>query len=164
MQASKEKLLKVLIQGRLDSYVSKNEHYNPYLRSDLYKWHFEKTIAGFRFSDSYRGFNPYGGVEYVYFEAGQLPLWSCDYVGYVIKDIGLKEGEVYHFLKEARGKQLKECNDDFFSDYEYGRDDLVYKLLFQERNNEVLEKADIYYRDHLIAQHIASGQFKRDCF
>lgn len=164
MQDSKENLLNVLIQGRLDCYVSKNDHYNPYISSDLYKWHFEKTIDGFRFSDSYRGFNPYGGVEYVRFEGDKLPLWSCDYVGYVIKDTGLKDGEVYHFLKEARGKHLKECNGDLFSDYEYGRDGLFYKLLFQEKNNELLEKADIYYRDHLIAQHIASGKFKRDSF
>lgn len=159
---TKEQLIKVLIQGRFDCYVSKNKDYNPYVSSDLYEWHFEKMIDNYRFTDSYRGFNPYGGVEYVYIGEDSMPVWSCDYVGYVINNNLFTEGEIYSFLKEARGKHLKECNGDLFNYFEYSRDDLFYKVLFQGINNEVLEKVDIYYKNCLIAQHVASGKIRKE--
>ena len=162
MKDTKEKLIKVLIQCRLDCYVSKNEKYNPYIKSDLYDWHFEKIIGDLRFTDSYRGFNPYGGVEYVFVKGDSLPVWSCDYVGYVINQRTFNENEIYGFLKEARGKHLLECGGNLFSNYEYKLDNLFYKLLYQEKNNEVLEKVNIYYKDCLIAQHIASGKIRKE--
>lgn len=51
----------------------------------MYDLKFKLEIGDLIFTDSYRGFNPYSGVEYVY-EKDNIPVWSCDYVGYVDKD------------------------------------------------------------------------------
>lgn len=158
MTELREELMKTLIQGRLDSYVSKTNDYNPYVRSDIYDWYFEKRLGELVFTDAYRGFNPYNGLEYLYRNGNSIPIWSCGYVGYVNHESKLNESEVYGFLKEGRRKHLEECGGKLFSDFDYRRDDLRYILIFQEKDNEILEKVDIYHFDRLIAQHIAAGK------
>ena len=99
---SKEKLIKILIKGRYECYVLKDSSYNPYTKSVLYDWDFKLEIDDMIFTDSYRGFNPYSGVEYVYNKDNNIPVWSCDYVGYVNQDANVSSEEIYKFLKEAR--------------------------------------------------------------
>jgi hypothetical protein len=52
-----------LITGRMECYIKKSPSYNPYTKSDLYDWTFKLETDDLIFTDSYRGFNPYSGVE-----------------------------------------------------------------------------------------------------
>jgi hypothetical protein len=78
---SQDKLMQILIKGRYECYIKKSADYNPYKKSVLYDWEFKTEIYGFIFTNSYRGFNPYSGVEYVYPAGSDVPIWFCDYVG-----------------------------------------------------------------------------------
>ena len=131
---SKEELMHLLIIGRNECYIRKNSEYNPYVKSDLYDWEFKIEVNGFIFTDSYRGSNPYSGVEYVYIIGNDVPIWSCDYVGYVVPNSGISADKVYEFLKEARGAHLINCNGNLFSNYQYGNDMLRYKNTFPRGN------------------------------
>lgn len=103
---SKEKLIETIIKGRYEGYVKKSSAYNPYTKSILYDWDFRLEIDDLIFTDSYRGFNPYSGVEYIYDKDNSIPIWSCDYVGYVNQANNVSSAEIYMFLKEARGNHL----------------------------------------------------------
>ncbi|HBR01011.1 MAG TPA: hypothetical protein DD738_00165 [Ruminiclostridium sp.] len=105
---SVDELMRMLIKGRLECYVKKSSTYNPYTKSVLYDWGFKLQIGDLLFTDSYRGFNPYSGVEYIYENNNNIPIWTCDYVGYVNSCVSGEE--VYRLLKEARKNYLKNCN------------------------------------------------------
>ena len=101
-------LIEVLIKGRIECYVKKSSAYNPYSPGQIYDWDFKLSWGDYLFSDSYRGFNPYSGVEYIYYKERSEPIWSCDYVGYALAGAGVSEKEIYGFLKQGRGKHLLE--------------------------------------------------------
>lgn len=154
------RIIQTIIKGRKLCYVRKTEKINPYVKSDNdYDWTFEQKNELYRFTDSYRGFNPYSGVEVVYSNNYNRIIWTCDYVGYVLSESLEKPSKTYAFLKTARGKHLEECEGVFFSNFEFKNDMFLYKLLFECNGNSVLEKADIFHEEKLIAQHVASGIF-----
>jgi hypothetical protein len=157
---SKEKLIKVLIKGRHECYVRKNSSYNPYVKSVLYDWDFKLEIDDMIFTDSYRGFNPYSGIEYVYRKGHSIPIWLCDYVGYVNLDANVSSERIYKFLKEARGNHLKNCSDNLFSNYTYGNDLFKYKTRFQGDVNSSLQIENVYYENLLVAQQMTAGRLK----
>ena len=157
---SKEKLMKILIEGRRESYVKKSPVYNPYTKSVLFDWEFELETDDLIFTDSYRGFNPYSGVEYVYEKGSEVPAWSCDYVGYVNQDCGVSSGEIYSFLKEARGNHLDTCGGDLFSNHSYEYGDFKYETVFQGDVHSLLQVENIFYKNLLAAQQISAGRSK----
>lgn len=157
---SKEDLMQLLIKGRYECYVRKSAEYNPYVNSDIYDWEFKIEINGFVFTDSYRGFNPYSGVEYVYISGNNIPIWSCDYIGYVVPDTGIPAGKVYEFLKEARGAHLLNCNGNLFLDYQYYNGVLQYKTNFQGNASALLQMENFYCDDKLVAEQMTAGRLK----
>jgi len=158
---SKEELMQLLIKGRYECYIMKSSDYNPYKKSILYDWDFKVQIGNFVYTDSYRGFNPYSGVEYIYKVGEDIPLWFCDYIGYVNENMGVATEMVYGFLKEARGSHLVNCNGNLFSDYQYENEVLRYETYFQGDINSLLQKEKFFYGDNLIAQQITAGRLKK---
>ncbi|WP_041736799.1 DUF5680 domain-containing protein [Caldicellulosiruptor acetigenus] len=112
-------LQKVIIEGRLSCYVKKTKDFNPYIKSDVYDWEFKKEINQYIFKDSYRGFNPYAGVEIIIEKESNKVVWICDYVGYVLDTCPIDANQVYDFLKEARGKHLVECKFNLFLNFTF---------------------------------------------
>jgi hypothetical protein len=157
---TEEKLMKSLIKGRHDCYVKKNSLYNPYKKSELYDWDFKLEINDLIFTDSYRGFNPYSGVEYVYEKDNNIPVWSCDYVGYVNQDSKISSEEIYKFLKEARGNHLMSCQGNLFSNCIYKNQMFKYETIFQGDLNSMLQIENIYYKNLLVAQQMTAGRLK----
>ena len=155
---SEKKLIKALIKGRYECYVKKNSSYNPYTKSKLYDWEFKLKIDDMTFADSYRGFNPYSGVEYVYEKDNNIPVWSCDYVGYVNQASKISSEEVYKFLKEARGNHLMNCQGNLFSNYTYENEMYKYEALFQGDINSILQIENFYFKSLLVAQQITAGR------
>ncbi len=158
---SEDKLIKVLIRGRYECYIKKSTEYNPYVKSELYDWDFKMETDDLIFTDSYRGVNPYSGVEYVYEKDRSDPVWSCDYVGYVNRDAEVSAGEIYKFLKEARGKHLLNCNENLFSDYTYENGMFKYETFFQGDVSSLLQTENFYYNNLLAAQQITAGRLKK---
>lgn len=154
----KEKIIKALIEGRRECYVKKSPSYNPYKKSILYDWEFKLEIDDLIFTDSYRGFNPYSGVEYVYERGNEVPVWSCDYIGYVNKDIDISPGEIYKFLKEARGNHLNTCNGNLFTNHIYENGTHKYETFFQGDMHSLLQTENFYYKNMLVAQQITAGR------
>lgn len=157
---SKEKLIKTLLKGRYECYVRKNSSYNPYTKSVVYDWEFKLEIDDLVFTDSYRGYNPYSGVEYVYEKGNNIPVWSCDYIGYVNQDVEVSSDEIYKFLKEARGNHLRNCKDNLFSNYIYENDLFKYETSFQGDVNSLLQIENSYYKILLVAQQITAGRLR----
>lgn len=157
---SKEKLIKALIKGRYECYIRKSTSYNPYKKSVVYDWDFKLEVDDLVFTDSYRGFNPYSGVEYVYEKDNNIPVWSCDYVGYVNQDINVSSEEIYKFLKEARENHLKNCEDNIFSNYTYENGLLKYETFFQGDINSLLQIENFYNKTFLVAQQMTAGRLK----
>lgn len=155
-----EKLIRALIKGRYECYVRKNSSYNPYSKSEVYDWDFKLEIDNLIFTDSYRGLNPYSGVEYVYEKDKNIPIWSCDYVGYVKQDAKVSPEEIYIFLKEARGNNLKNCQENLFESYIYENGMLKYETLFQGDVNSLLQIENFYYENLLVAQQMTAGRLK----
>lgn len=155
---SEAKLVKALIKGRYECYVKKSPKYNPYVKSELYDWDFKMEIDDLIFTDSYRGFNPYSGIEYVYEKENNIPVWSCDYVGYVNQDAIVSSEEIYKFLKEARGNHLLNCLDNLFSDYIYENEKLKYETFFQGDVNSLLQIENLYCMNLLVAQQMTAGR------
>lgn len=158
---SKENLIKILKKGRYECYVRKNSSYNPYEKSEVYDWNFKIDIDDLTFSDSYRGFNPYSGVEYVYEKDNNIPVWSCDYVGYANQDADVSVEEIYKFLKEARGNQIKNSEDNLFSNYKYENKEFRYETSFQGSIYALLQIEKFYYKGLLVAQQITAGRLKQ---
>ena len=157
---SQDKLMQILIKGRYECYIKKSIDYNPYVKSNLYDWEFKLPIIGFIFTDAYRGFNPYSGVEYVYKSLDELPVWSCDYVGYVNQEATVPTDRVYRFLKEARGAHLLNCNGNLFSDYSFESELFRYETHFQRDVNSLLQIEKFFYGDRLVAQQMTAGKLK----
>lgn len=157
---SEEKLIKALIKGRYECYVRKNSSYNPYTKSEVYDWDFKLKIDDLIFTDSYMGFNPYSGVEYVYEKDSNVPVWSCDYVGYVNHDVKVSSEEIYKFLKEARGNHLKNCQGNLFSNYTYENEMFKYETFFQGDVSSILQMENFYYKNMLVAQQMTAGRLK----
>lgn len=158
---SKEKIIKTIIKGRDECYVKKTPSYNPYTKSILYDWDFKLEIDDLIFTDSYRGINPYSGVEYVYEKASSIPVWYSDYVGYVNQDNNVSSEEIYRFLKEARGNHLHTCKNNLFSNYAYENEAFKYETLFQGDISSLLQMENFYYKNMLVAQQITAGRLKR---
>lgn len=158
---SKEKLMKTLIKGKYESYIRQNSSYNPYVKSMLYDWEFKLQINDLIYTDSFRGFNPYSGVEYVYEKNNDIPIWSCDYVGYVKQDAEVFPKEIYKFLKEARGNHLQYCDYNLFSDYRYENEMFHYETYFQGDVTSLLQIENFYYKNLLIAQQMSSCMLKQ---
>lgn len=157
---SKEKLIKTLIKGRHECYIKKSPSNNPYTKSILYDWDFKMEIDDLIFTDSYRGFNPYSGVEYVYEKDNSIPVWSCDYVGYVNQDNTVSSEKIYEFLKEARGSHLNNCDNNLFSNYTYKNEIFRYETTFQGDVSSLLQVENFYYQELLVAQQITAGRLK----
>lgn len=111
-------------------------------------------------TDSYRGFNPYSGVEYVYEKNNSIPVWSCDYVGYVNECNNISSEEIYKFLKEARGNHLNTCEGNLFSNHVYRNGDFKYETFFQGDIYSLLQVENFYYKNLLVAQQITAGRLK----
>lgn len=158
MMISQEKLMEVLIKGRNEGYVRKSRDNNPYKESVLYDWEFKLEIDGYLFIDMYRGVNPYSGVEYVYACGANIPVWSCDYVGYAVQDTTISADRVYEFLKEARGAHLLNCNGNLFSGFQYENGMFQYKTDFQGDVNALLQIEKFYCGDMLVAQQLTAGR------
>ena len=157
---TQDKLMQILIKGRYECYARKSADYNPYIKSDLYDWEFRLDIGEFLFTDSYRGFNPYSGVEYIYEAQAKMPLWFCDYIGYVNPNADVSADKIYAFLKEARGKHLMNCQGNLFSDYAYGNGVLRYKTCFQGNLTGLLQREEFFFKNKLVAQQFSAGRLE----
>ncbi|WP_019849945.1 DUF5680 domain-containing protein [Desulfitobacterium sp. PCE1] len=155
---TQDRLMQILIKGRYECYARKSTDYNPYVKSDLYDWKFTLPIDNYSFTDAYRGFNPYSGVEYIYVDQIKLPIWSCDYIGYVNLDSIMSAEAIYAFLKEARGVHLMNCQGNLFFDYEYENEFLRYKTYFQGNLAGLLQKEEFFYKNKLVAQQLSAGR------
>jgi len=69
-----DQLIDMIIFGHTECYIKKSATYNPYVHSNNYDWHFELEQGEYLFTDSYRGFNPYSGVEYIYRKGQPDPI------------------------------------------------------------------------------------------
>jgi hypothetical protein len=157
---SKSDLIHTLKIGRIESYVKKTPEYNPYEKSELYDWHFEFKISDLIYTDSYRGFNPYSGVEYIYEINNQIPVWSCDYVGYVNQNDDVSTAKVYDFLKESRRNHLTDPHNDYLFGYHYKNGLFRYETSFHGESDALLQIEKFYYKEQLIAQQISAGRLK----
>lgn len=153
-------IMKALIAGRNDGYLKKTADYNPYRKSELYDWEFNERIDGFLYTDSYRGVNPYSGVEYLFAWNQKLPVWSCDYIGYVNRDEDISVEEVYRFLKKARRFHLLNCNGNVFAESTFQEGSLYYRTHTTNDASPLLQFEDFFFKNQLIARQIASGIFK----
>ena len=153
-------LFDLLIIGRSECYIKKSSTYNPYVPGKIYDWDFELEHGEYLFTDSYRGFNPYSGVEYIYIKGQREPIWSCDYVGYVFANSSVSEKEIYGLLKKGRGKHLLNCGGDLSADYSYRDGDFGYQTRFSGDLNAILQTEEIYYRGKLVGTQVAAGYLR----
>lgn len=154
-------LFDLLIRGRTECYVKKSPTNNPYAPGDIYDWHFELEQGEYLFTDSYRGFNPYSGVEYIYAKGQRDPVWACDYVGYILVDSIVSEQEIYGFLKKGRGKHLLDCSGDLSRDYTFRDGDFGYQTGFSGGPYSLLQIEEVYLHDTLVGRQIAAGYLNR---
>lgn len=89
-----------------------------------------------------------------------MPVWSCDCVGYVNHDVKISSEEIYKFLKEARGRHLKYCQGNLFSNYDYENGMLKYETYFHGDVNSILQTENFYYKNILVAQQVTAGRLK----
>lgn len=157
---SEQELWHVLIVGRSQSYVRKSAAYNPYRASSPYDWHAEMNVGGWRFTDSYRGFNPYGGVEYVYPQGSMVPVWSCDYVGYVLENALASANDVYAFLREGRAEHLRHCEGQLNTHYTHQHEAWRYETTFRGDVTALLQIEEIRYQERIVARQVAAGRLR----
>lgn len=157
---SKAQLQNLLITGRNECYVKKSSISNPYIPGEVYDWHFELEQDQYTFTDSYRGLNPYSGVEYIYIQGQPTPIWSCDYVGYALENPFVVEKEIYGFLKKARGNHLLNCSGNVMTDFSYKDTDFSYQTTFSGSLNFLLQIEEIHFYDSLIGRQISAGYLK----
>lgn len=153
-------LLNIIIKGRNECYIKKNYIYNPYVPGDVYDWHSELEHEQYIFTDSYRGSNPYSGVEYIYIQGHQSPIWSCDYVGYALENSSVAISEIYGFLKKARASHLSGCGGNLITDYSYINGKLSYQTTFSGTLKSILQIEEIHYCDSLVGRQVSAGYFK----
>lgn len=153
-------LMSVLITGRTECYVKKSSSYNPYVPGEKYDWDFELACGNYLFTDSYRGFNPYSGVEYIYIKDQSKPVWSCDYVGYALVNAGVSEKEIYGFLKRGRSKHLIDCAGNPLVDYSYKDGSFDYETRFSGDLKAILQIEELYYHGKLVGTQTSAGYLK----
>ncbi|KJS10417.1 MAG: hypothetical protein VR67_05170 [Peptococcaceae bacterium BRH_c8a] len=154
-------LIAVIIAGRSNCYIKKSSVYNPYVKSTLYDWEFTLQQGDYLFTDAYRGFNPYSGVEYVYYQGAAdsaTPIWYCDYVGYVADLPEVIPGEVYQFLKESRGAHLGQCQGNLLTDYEYSNGAWHYENRFTGDLQSLLQVENFFYNNQLVARQMSGAR------
>jgi hypothetical protein len=152
---SQEKLFEIIVAGRLESYKQR-ESYKEI--NAVYKWYFETQQEEFLYTDSYRGFNPFSGVEYLYLRGSIEPLWYCDYIGFVKKDSPISPKEVFGFLREGRKNQLETSNGGLLLNYSYEGGPLKYDTSFSGDIFNLIHFENIFYNDNFIAQMISAGR------
>lgn len=157
---NEKELMAIIITGRSNCYIKKSSVYNPYVKSNLYDWEFTLQQGDFLFTDAYRGFNPYSGVEYVYHKDLAAPLWYSDYVGYVEDLPEVHPGEVYRFLKESRGKHLEQCLGNLMTDYEYSNGIWYYENRFTGGMQSLLQVENFFYNSQLVARQLSAGRLR----
>ena len=153
-----QELKEVLRTGRLECYVKTSPTFNPYKPGKIYDWKFELVVGKYLFKDSYRGTNPYSGIEYVLEEGNPLPLWSCDYVGYAKLKPMVTEKDVYGFLKKARGNHLENGKDNFLRHFDLFEGQFTYQSRFTGSLKGLLQIEEIYHEGDLVVQQISSGR------
>lgn len=156
----KDELISVLITGRTECYIKKSSSYTPYVPGDKYDWVFQLACGDYLFTDSYRGFNPYSGVEYIYIKDQSMPIWSCDYVGYAFLNTEVSEKEIYGFLKIGRGKHLTDCAGNLIADYSYGYGNFYYQTRFSGDLKAILQIEELYYHGTLVGIQTSAGYLK----
>jgi hypothetical protein len=152
-------LIEVLITGRLECYAKTSLTFNPYHPGNIYDWEYERLVGKYLFKDSYRGFNPYSGVEYVFEEGKPLALWSCDYVGYAKLKPRVTEKDIYGFLKKGRGGHLKNGRDNFLKTFGFDEGQFKYQSRFNGSLYGLLQIEEIYHEGDLVAQTDFSRSF-----
>jgi hypothetical protein len=155
------KLIQVLRYGRLECYVKKSPTNNPYCPGEKYDWEFELSVGQYRFTDSYRGFNPYSGVEYIFEHENPIPLWSCDYVGYANIKLGVREKEIYDFLKKARGSHLTDNIQRLFDNYSMREGEFEYVSNFTGNFAALLQIEEISHQGDLVCRQVTSGRLSQ---
>jgi hypothetical protein len=150
-------LIEVLITGRLECYAKTSLTFNPYHPGNIYDWEYERLVGKYLFKDSYRGTNPYSGVEYVFEEGKPLALWSCDYVGYAKLKPRVTEKDIYVFLKKGRGGHLKNGRDNFLKTFGFDEGQFKYQSRFNGSLYGLLQIEEIYHEGDLVAQQISAG-------
>lgn len=153
-------LLDLIVRGRTECYIKKSPGFNPYTSGDIYDWHFELEQGQYIFSDSYRGLNPYSGVESIYFNGQHTPIWSCDYVGYALKNPSVTENEIYGFLKKARASHLLGCGENLMTNYSFKDGDFTYQTSFSGSFKSLLQIEEIRYCDSLVGRQVSAGYLK----
>ena len=159
---SKERLMSILIRGRMESYIKKSPSYNPYVKSVLYDWEFRLTDDDLVFTDAYRGFNPYSGVEYVFEKGKSVPVWSCDYVGYVKENCIVSPREIYSFLKKARENHLCTCGGNLFTGHVYEDGPFIYETFFRGDIYSLLQVENLYYNNVHAARQVSAGRIRSE--
>jgi len=157
---TRTEIFDLLILGRTECYIKKSSTYNPYLPGDIYDWDFKLEHGNYLFTDSYRGFNPYSGVEYIYIKDQRNPIWSCDYVGYVLVNATVSEKEIYGFLKKGRGKHLIDCVGNLLVDYSYKDGNFNYQTGFIDNHEAIVQTEEIYYQGTLVGTQVSAGYLK----
>jgi hypothetical protein len=152
------KLIQILRHGRLECYIKKSPTSNPYSPGEKYDWEFEFSFGQYRFTDSYRGFNPYSGVENIFENENPIPFWSCDYVGYADITMGVSTKEIYGFLKKARGNHLNYNSQSLFDRYSMSEGEFDYVSNFSGNLTGLLQIEEITHRGILVCRQVASGR------
>ncbi|KLU63322.1 hypothetical protein CEB3_c03020 [Peptococcaceae bacterium CEB3] len=155
------KLFNIIISGRNECYVKKSPTYNPYSPGDIYDWHFKLEQEQYTFTDSYRGFNPYSGVEYIFSKMLRIPIWSCDYIGYALENTSIAEKEIYGFLKKARSAHLLGCDGNLLANYLYEHGGFRYQTTFSGNLNALLQVEEIHFCNYLVGRQVSAGYFKQ---
>ena len=157
---NRKQLFSLLILRRTKCYIKKSPTYNPYVPSDIYDWYFELEQGKYLFTDSYRGFNPYSGVEYIYIKDRREPIWACDYVGNVQVNSFISEKDIYGFLKKARGMHLLNCGGDLTQEYSFRDGEFDYLSKFTGNFNAILQTEEIYYRGTIVGTQVSAGYLR----
>lgn len=155
---TESELMRALITGRSEAYIKRADGYNPYKKALLYDWEFRLHLGSLLYTDSYRGFNPYGGVEYLFENGRGLPLWSADYAGYACAGSGTTAESAYHFLKEARGRHLSSCGGNLFSRFDDQSGLFTYQVRFEGNAASLSQTEDIYYNGKLALHQLTAGR------
>lgn len=152
-------LFEIIVKGRSEAFIKGGQYKET---NGIYKKHCELQIGEYKFTDSYRGYNPYSGVEYLYLKDESNPIWHCDYIGYVNVDSPVSDKNVYEFLVDARGSHLINCHGNLNMNYIYEKGLLRYETIFKGDMNNLLQFENFYHKDVLIAQQITGGRVMLD--
>lgn len=136
-------LERVIRKGRLDSYVSKTDTFNPYQKDNEYDWRYEARYGFFTYCDRYSGNNPYNGLEEVFDRKGKR-VWVFEYLGTAHESYA---SEAYDLLKAGRrdGGEL----------FEQG--EWRYQWQKEQLKDSILEREECFYGDKQILMQVGNG-------